>query len=56
LAEAIKKKHGIQVTMIEGRGGVFDVRVDGSLIYSKQQTGQFPEHAEVLAKLATVGK
>ncbi|NOS99494.1 MAG: SelT/SelW/SelH family protein [Phycisphaerales bacterium] len=56
MAEAIKKKHGIGVTMIEGRGGIFDVRVDGSLVYSKQQTGQFPEHAEILDKLATVAK
>lgn len=42
--------------MIEGRGGIFDVRVDGNLIYSKHETGQFPENAEILGKLATVAK
>lgn len=35
--------------MIEGRGGVFDVRVDGDLIFSKHDQGRFPEHDEVLA-------
>jgi selenoprotein W-related protein len=39
------------VQLIEGSGGVFDVRVDGDLIYSKDQTGRFPEHAEVLGEL-----
>jgi selT/selW/selH-like putative selenoprotein len=38
--------------LIQGSGGVFDVRANGDLIYSKQQTGRFPEHAEVLNKLA----
>jgi selT/selW/selH-like putative selenoprotein len=30
---------------------VFDVRVDGRLIYSKHQKGRFPEHSEVLGQL-----
>jgi selenoprotein W-related protein len=34
--------------LIEGRGGVFDVVVDGRLVYSKQKTGRFPEHQEIL--------
>ena len=38
--------------MIEGAGGIFDVRLDGDLIFSKHQTGRFPEHGEVLEKLA----
>ena len=37
--------------MIEGSGGVFDVKLDGKMIYSKHETGRFPEHDEVLAKL-----
>jgi len=32
---------------------VFDVRVDGRLIYSKQQTGRFPEHDEILSQLSS---
>lgn len=38
--------------LIEGRGGIFDVRVDGKLIYSKHETGSFPEHAPLLKKIA----
>jgi hypothetical protein len=30
---------------------VFDVVVDGRLVFSKRQTGRFPTDAEVLAKL-----
>jgi len=37
--------------MIEGGGGIFDVKGDGKLVYSKHQTGQFPEEAEVIAAL-----
>jgi selenoprotein W-related protein len=37
--------------LIKGAGGIFDVRVDGDLIYSKHETGRFPENAEVLESL-----
>ena len=37
--------------MIPGGGGIFDVAVDGNVIYSKQQTGRFPEHPEVIGQL-----
>jgi selT/selW/selH-like putative selenoprotein len=36
-----------------GSGGVFDVQVAGGrLIYSKHQTGRFPEHEEIIAALS----
>ena len=41
----------MQPELIEGSGGVFDVTVDGKLIYSKHATGRFPDHDEVLSKL-----
>lgn len=31
------------LTLIPGTGGVFEVSVDGKKIYSKIETGQFPE-------------
>ena len=37
--------------MIEGSGGVFDVHVDGTQIWSKSDTGRFPEHKEILDKI-----
>jgi predicted Rdx family selenoprotein len=30
---------------------VFDVTVDGRLIYSKHKTGRFPDHGEIVAAL-----
>ena len=33
--------------LIEGAGGIFDVKVNGKLVYSKRATGRFPEHDEI---------
>jgi selenoprotein W-related protein len=52
----IKEKYGIDCELIDGSDGVFDVRVDGRLIYSKDQTGRFPEHDEILSQLAVASK
>ncbi len=35
--------------MIEGSGGVFDVAVDGSVVFSKKRVGRHAEPGEVLA-------
>ena len=56
MAETIKKEVGIDAEMIEGAGGVFDVKVDGDLIYSKQETGEFPEHSLIIEKVAALNK
>lgn len=39
-----------QIELLAGGGGVFDVRVDGNLIFSKHDQGRFPEPGEI-AKL-----
>ena len=36
---------------MKGSGGVFDVVVDGTLVYSKGETGRFPEEGEVTGLL-----
>lgn len=33
-------------------GGIFDVEVDGEMVFSKFEVGRFPEDAEVLGKLS----
>jgi selenoprotein W-related protein len=33
--------------MMKSSGGVFEVTVNGDLVYSKKATGRFPEHDEV---------
>lgn len=52
MAAAIRQAHGLETELIEGAGGIFDIRVDDKLIYSKHQTGRFPEHDEILTQLA----
>ena len=37
--------------LIKGGGGIFDVRVDGDLIFSKHEVGRFPAHEEILKAL-----
>jgi len=51
LAAAIEKDLGVKPELIRGSNGVFDVVVDGQLIYSKAETGQFPEHDEIIKDL-----
>ena len=51
MAAAIKDRVQVEPELIKGRGGIFDVKVDGTMIYSKHETGRFPEHDEVLDKL-----
>ncbi len=51
MAAAISEKTGVQAKLVVGVRGVFDVVADGALIYSKHQTGRFPEDAEILKAL-----
>jgi selT/selW/selH-like putative selenoprotein len=32
---------------VKGDAGVFDVSVDGQLVFSKKQAGRFPQYQEV---------
>ena len=51
MAAVIKRELGIEPKLIRGAGGVFDVRVDKQLVYSKHQSGRFPEHQEIIDTL-----
>ena len=33
--------------LIAGHGGIFDVKVDGELVFSKHELERFPEEGEV---------
>ena len=48
MAAALKDQFNIESKLIEGSGGVFDVRVDGELIFSKKVAGRFPEDNEII--------
>lgn len=36
-----------EVALVPGRGGVFEVRLDGETIYSRKEAGRFPESKEL---------
>ena len=38
--------------LIEGGGGIFDVKLDDELIFSKHEVNRFPEGDEVLDTIA----
>lgn len=48
----MEKKLGIRAELVKGRGGIFDVTLNGTLVYSKRETGRFPAEGEVEAEIA----
>lgn len=35
--------------LVASRGGVFEVTIGGQLVFSKSETGRFPDEGEVVA-------
>ncbi len=52
MAAAIRRATGVEAEFVRGDGGIFDVVVDGALIFSKDEAGRFPEDDEILSKLS----
>ena len=40
-----------EVTLVPGKGGVFDVRLDGETIWSRKDERRFPETREIKQKI-----
>jgi selenoprotein W-related protein len=36
-----------EVALVPGTGGIFEVRVDGEVVFSREQEGRFPESKEL---------
>ena len=49
----ISAKTSAAATITAGGKGQFDVLRDGSVIWSKEETGRFPEDREILERLAS---
>jgi selT/selW/selH-like putative selenoprotein len=43
----LKAKYGADARLIKGKDGVFEIEVDGRLVFSKRQIGRFPNPGEV---------
>ena len=46
------EKFAAETELIESRGGVYEVVVDGRLVYSKRECGEFPDEELLLERLA----
>jgi selT/selW/selH-like putative selenoprotein len=56
LAADLKQRFDVDSELKPGRGGVFDVEVDGERIYSKEETHRFPHPGEVDEAIARLLK
>ena len=52
----LKETFDCDVSLVAGGGGVFDVERGGELIYSKFQTGSFPDEKKLVGKLRETGR
>ncbi len=48
LVAKIKEDMDITEKLIPSSGGVFEVKANGKLIFSKRQSGRFPENEEIV--------
>ncbi len=51
MAAKIKAALGVEPTLVPEGKGIFDVALDGKLIYSKFQTGTFPDEKALVEEL-----
>ena len=54
LAALLKKHCGNDLELIPSTGGVFEVVVDGVLVYSKKETGEFPDEQQLVQQLVNL--
>lgn len=51
LAEKLKTSLKLETDLIKGSNGIFDVEIDGKLVYSKNETGEFPDEESLIQKI-----
>jgi selT/selW/selH-like putative selenoprotein len=52
LAATLRRHFDVEVQLIEGEKGIFDVVADGELVFSKHSAGRFPEEQEIVETLS----
>lgn len=48
MGEELKEKFAAEIELKAGANGIYDVVVDGNLIFSKHKAGRFPELEEIV--------
>ena len=51
MAADLKDRFQIEAKLIPSGGGVFEVEVEGHLVFSKKALDRFPEHEEVFREI-----
>lgn len=51
MAEELHNTLGVKANLVPGGKGIFDVIVDGELVFSKFKEGRFPQQGELASKL-----
>jgi selT/selW/selH-like putative selenoprotein len=51
VAAEVESALGTKVRLIEGSNGIFEVKADGRIVFSKARVGRFPNPGEVVAAL-----
>ena len=51
MADELREAIGVEAHLVPGQNGIFDIIVDDKVVFSKFETGRFPEPGEVLDKL-----
>ena len=47
MRDELRDKFSVEAELIESSGGVFEVVVNGDLIFSKKNSNRFPEQKEI---------
>ena len=51
MAAAIEAETGVKAELVKGDAGAFVVIADGKTLFSKHETGRFPDEEEILVQL-----
>lgn len=48
MGEELQRRLGTEIDLVAGSNGVFDVSLDGRMIFSKFEQGRFPQPDEIV--------
>ena len=48
MGDELKKSLGAEIELVAGSNGIYDVSLDGNMIFSKFEKGRFPDTEEII--------
>ena len=49
MGDELKKNLGAEIELIAGSNGIFDITVDGKMVFSKFDQGRYPQADEIIS-------